>query len=485
MVRRDESEPATPSYGGIMPSLSDIKSWLDTQLPSLLAEHGVPGAAVAVSWRGQVVDASAGVLSTATGVEATVDSVFQIGSVTKLWTATLVMQLVDEGRIDLDEPLRTYLPQFRVRDDTASATITTRHLLAHTSGIEGDVFTDTGEGADCLEKYVDLLTDERQLFAPGAMFSYNNTAYCVLGRLVEVLRGAPFDACVRDHLIVPLGLTHAVSGPYEAIMHRAAIGHLPDPDGVAVPAPVWSLPRSTAPAGAHLTMRPRDLLAFVQMHLRGGVGADGTQILSAESVDAMQQREVELPYLGHMGNAWGLGWSLYDWPGGPVIGHDGGTIGQSTFLRAVPGHDLGIALVVNGGNPFGIYRTFFTHVLGELGGVEVPPYRTPLEQAPSVDASRLAGTYSSTMAENVVSQDAEGRVWVEQVPRGIAAEISTTVVKTEIVPLGGDTFVAAEPRYGIHGPYVFVGHDGTGRARYMHTGRADPRVEGEDVPACG
>src|SRR6187399_1892053 len=97
-----------------MSSLQDVKTWLAEQLPALIEKYDVPGAAVAVLAGGEVVDDAAGVLNKATGVEATADSLFQIGSVTKLWTSTLVMQLVDEGLVDIEEPVRTYLPEFRI-----------------------------------------------------------------------------------------------------------------------------------------------------------------------------------------------------------------------------------------------------------------------------------------------------------------------------------------------------------------------------------
>ena len=104
-----------------MPNLDKIKLWLDERLPVLLAEHQVPGAAVAVLADDEIIDTAAGVLSTATGVEATADSVFQIGSITKVWTATLVMQLVDEGLVELDAPIRRYLPEFVLGDGEAAA----------------------------------------------------------------------------------------------------------------------------------------------------------------------------------------------------------------------------------------------------------------------------------------------------------------------------------------------------------------------------
>ncbi|MER5850725.1 serine hydrolase domain-containing protein [Streptomyces sp. NPDC002012] len=171
--------------------LEEVGAWLRRRLPDLLVESQVPGAAVAVQAGDEWVESAAGVLSTATGVDATVDSLFQIGSITKVMTATLVMQLADEGRLDLDAPVRAVLPEFRIADEEAARGITTRHLLSHVAGFEGDIFTDTGKGDDCLEKYLGVLRDVPQLFEPGAMFSYNNAGYCVLGRIVEVLREEP------------------------------------------------------------------------------------------------------------------------------------------------------------------------------------------------------------------------------------------------------------------------------------------------------
>src|SRR5215472_19141005 len=222
-----------------MPNLDSISGWLAERLPQLLAEHQAPGAALGVYADGQVIDYAAGVLSTATGVEATADSVFQIGSITKTWTATLVMQLADEGLLDIDAPLVAYLPDFRLADEQAARVMTTRQLLCHTAGFEGDIFTDTGTGDDCVEKYVATLGDTAQLFAPGEMFSYNNAGFCVLGRVVEVLRDKPFDACLREHVFGPLGLKHVANGANEAILFRAAVGHLQaTPDADPQPAPV-------------------------------------------------------------------------------------------------------------------------------------------------------------------------------------------------------------------------------------------------------
>lgn len=461
-----------------MSNLDETKSWLLDRLPGLLAEHQVPGAAVAVSAGGEVIDVAAGLLSKSTEVEATPDSVFQIGSITKLWTSTLVMQLADEGKLDIDAPLRRYLPEFRLADEQAAAQITVRQLLCHTAGFEGDIFTDTGPGDDCVEKFVATLGSVAQLFPPGEMFSYNNAGFCVLGRIVEVLRGKQYDACLREHLFAPLGLTHAATTANEAILFRAAVGHIePGPDAEPQPAPVWSLARSNAPAGSMLAMRPRDLLTFARMHSSGGVAPDGTAVLSPATVAAMQEQQVKLPELAIMGTSWGLGWEMFDWPGGPVIGHDGGTIGQSAFLRMVPEQDVAIALLTNGGDAIAVYLEVYGHLLRELAGVAVPAMPLPPAEPARVDASRYLGTYSCDVADLTVTQDEDCRVWVEQAPKGELAEMLGQAEQHEIVLLDGETFVTAEPQHGIHMPHVFVGDDGSGRALYLHSGRATRRAD--------
>jgi CubicO group peptidase (beta-lactamase class C family) len=460
-----------------MSDLHEVRAWLDERLPQLLREYDVPGAAWAVSHGDEVVDGAAGLLSTATGVEATVDSVFQIGSVTKLWTSTLVMQLADEGTVDLDQPVRTYLPEFRIADEAAAGRITVRQLLNHTAGFEGDIFTDTGVGDDCLEKYVATLHGVPQLFPPGEQFSYNNAGYCVLGRLVEVLREQTYDACLREHLIGPLGLTHTATSPYEAIMFRAAVGHIEQEPGAGyVPAPVWALARSNAPAGSTLAMRPRDLVAFARMHLEDGRAADGTRVLAPGTAARMHDREVDLPDLGLMGTSWGLGFERFDTPDATIIGHDGSTIGQGAFLRMVPEAGLAVALVTNGGDVVSLYRDVVGHVLGELTGVTLPPLPAPPLEHRRIDAGRYVGTYSAEVFDLTVSQDDDGRIWLEQTPKGIFAEMGGQVARTELVHYRDDMLIPVVADRGMHMPHAFVGEDGTGHALYLHLGRAVRRA---------
>src|SRR5262249_15599042 len=151
--------------------------------------------------------------------------------------------------------------------------------------------------------------------------------------------------------------THAATRPYEAILFRAAVGHIqPEQDGPYEPAPVWAFARSNISAGSMFAMSPRSLLAFARMHLEDGKAADGTRILAPGTPARMHAHQVDLPDLGYERNTWGLGFERFETPEGLIIGHDGGTIGQQSILRIVPEAGVAVALFVNGGADVALYN---------------------------------------------------------------------------------------------------------------------------------
>lgn len=477
-----------------MQSPHAVGEHLRSTLGSLIETHGVPAASVAVLVDGEILTHAAGLLSTATQIEATTDAVFQIGSITKVWTATLVMQLVDEGLVDLDEPVRTYLPEFALADEAASAAITVRHLLSHRSGIEGDIFTDTGRGDDAVEKYVALLAEAAQIFEPGALFSYSNAGYVVLGRLVERLRDTTWEQALLTHLATPLGLRSVSPSPYEAILHRVAVGHVDAGDGgEPQPAPFWAMARSNEPAGSMLAMTAEDLAVFARAHLRAAAGAppaseDGRPIVSQAAATAMRTTEVRLPRVAGMGAAWGLGWEIDRDEGTVLFGHDGNTVGQSSFLRIAPEAGVAVVLLTNGGDGAGLFHDLVDPLLRELTGAGLPEAPVPAGDAadaaasdptasdPTVpDVSGYLGVYANSTVEMEVSHDAEGRLWLEQRPtpelRALGAEPSTD----EFVPYGDASLIARERKDGMHLVLAFLDPADDGRASYIHFGRAVPR----------
>ncbi|HZP71876.1 MAG TPA: serine hydrolase domain-containing protein [Gaiellaceae bacterium] len=453
---------------------------VSTSLQKLIDEarraHHVPGASLAVLRDGRIAAAASGVLNLDTGVDATSDSLFQIGSITKVWTATVVMGLVDDGVVELDAPLRRYIPQFAVGDDSVRDRVTIRHLLTHSSGIDGDNFSDTGRGDDALEKYVATCAALAQVHPVGATMSYCNTGFTLLGRVIELVTGQVWDAAIRERLFDRLALTHTATLPEDVLRFRAAIGHI-SPAGELVTAPMWGLPRTAGPAGA-ICSTASEVVRFAQLHLEGG-SLDGEQLLEPGTVAAMQEPQVGIPSggVGTSGSDWGLGWELFEWSGRKVIGHDGGTIGQAAFLRAVPDAGVAIALLTNGGNVLGMFRDVFEPLLAETAGIALPGELVPPETPLPVDASAYVGVYEREGASIRVEPHGEGIVAI-QTTTGLGAEMMPEPFELPLHRLRADDdlFLTEHPAApGSCLPVRFVTlEDGS---RVLHLGgRATPRV---------
>lgn len=453
-------------------ALADRLEKVEDLLADRAREHGVPGAVLAAQQGDEVFEAAVGLVNADTGVEATTDSVFQIGSVTKTFTATLVMQLVDEGRVDLDAPIWSYLHELQLADSDATLAITVRQLLTHQSGIDGDFFEDTGRGDDCVERYVMAMKALPQLHPPGAMFSYCNAGFVVLGRLLEKMRGACWDDVLRTKLLDALQTERMGTQPDQAILYRAAVGHMRHPEtGRPFVIPMWRLNPSNGPAGATPFATARDLLRFARLHLDEGRAHDGHRVLSAASARAMLERQVEVP-LSSLADAWGLGFQLFDW-GTPVFGHDGATVGQCAFLRILPEHDLAVALLTNGATASPVYREVFSEVLTTLAGVAVPPLPQP-DPALRPTLEPFIGRYERLSARTDVELR-EGRLhattrWLRGAPRALPPQTGI------LEPVDARTFLERSetaPPTVVH----FLDPDASGQPRYLHAGgRANRRV---------
>jgi CubicO group peptidase (beta-lactamase class C family) len=379
--------------------LTDIQDRLD----ALARQHGVPGAALAVGFGGQLLDFATGVINVNTGVATTTDSVFQIGSNTKVFTTTLVMQLVDAGEIELDQPVRRYLADFSLADRTAADRITVRQLLTHTSGIQGDYFKGFGRGDEAIERLVASLVDIDLVHPPSELWSYCNTGFVVAGRLAEVITGHPFQELLRRRICEPLGLRRTTVLVEEMVAQRCAVGHLVGPDGRPKVPPVVVMEYAHAPAGSMTTATAAELVRFTQMHLRGGTGPDGGQVLSKASVGAMQQVQLRRPPTSTAPLTQGLGWLMEEWDGQRVIGHDGGTIGQLSFLHAVPDADLVVALLTNSMTGGLLWRDLARWLFEELVGMRMPDTPAAADPAADVALDRYAGTYQRLGVRHLIT----------------------------------------------------------------------------------
>ena len=437
------------------------------RLGELIEAYGVPGASLAVWHDGALTEHAAGVLNLATGVEATPDSLFQIGSVTKLWTATQIMLLAERGELALDTPVREPLPEFAVADPEVTRSVTVRHLLTHTSGIDGDLFLDTGRGDDCLEKYVAACADLVQLHPLGATQSYVNAGYPVLGRIIERLTGRVWDASLREMLVEPLGLAHTVTLPEEALLHRAAVGHLGSGKDIR-PTPVWGLMRPIGPAGL-ICASAADVVRFGRAHL-------DSSLLTDASREAMATPQVEVPNKHALGEAWGLGWILDTWDGVRVLWHSGSTIGQQAALWVVPEMGLVAALLTNGGHDGALRADFSRELFAEVAGLAV---RSVPEPSPglAVDAARYTGLYERRHVRTTITEKDGGlHARVETTTPGLA-ELGPPL-ELDLLPVDETTFVGVfgeDPDNPSKVPFVFYElPDGTPHVHF--SARTNPRV---------
>ena len=446
------------------------------RLQRLIDRHGVPGASVAILAGGEVSTAAAGVLNADTGTPATPDSVFQIGSISKTYTATLAMQLVDEGLIDLDAPVVEVLGELALGDPEVTAAVTLRHLLTHTSGIEGDHFPDVGRGDDCLTRYVATCVELGQSHPLGATMSYCNSGFVIAGRVIEQLTGQTWDAALATRLVEPLGLEHTVTLPEEVLRFAGATGHDGGPGEPPRVVAAWGMPRGLGPAGL-ICATAADVIAFARMHLAGGSASDGARVLSEASATAMQEPQVAVPDPYILGSHWGLGWILFDWDGCRVFGHDGSTFGQAAYLRVIPDRDVAIALLTNGGRGEDLYQELYRALLDELANVAMPvrpaPPAHPAE--PGLDLDRHAGVYERVGLRMEI-EPRDGSLILRTTITGPLSEmIPDPVQEHALVAIEQDLFVTRDPGTDSWIPVVFYRlADGS---PYVHFGaRATPKV---------
>ncbi|MEV6767351.1 serine hydrolase domain-containing protein [Nocardia sp. NPDC051030] len=382
----------------------DLAHW-QRRLDELRAAHHVPGAGLAFLVDGEVYELASGVLNRRTGVEVTTDSVFLCGSIAKVYTATMIMQLVDEGKLDLDAPVIDVLPEFAVPDAEATKSITTRQLLSHTAGVTNDFNFDAGRGDDCLAKFVEAAREVPLDCPTGTAFSYGGVGFIVMGRMIEVLTGTTWDQQVQERIATPLGLERTITLPEQALRYRVAMSHLGEPGVDPDPAPEWDLmPRAIGPAG-RIISSAGDMVRFARAHLAGGVAPDGTRWLSADSTATMQRREIDCPDKWTVsGDGQGLGWVLNDWNGVGGFGHDGAAIGQYGYLRIVPSAKVAVVLLTNGGGARQLYADLFRELLREFADVTMPEPFGPAENPPAIDIIPHIGTYKRAGVVLTVSE---------------------------------------------------------------------------------
>lgn len=450
--------------------------------------YGVPGAAVGVLWGDKEEHATFGVESLSSLRPVTEQTLFQIGSLTKTYTATAIWHLIDQGALSLDVPVRTWLPDLTLQDPEVAEKLTIGNLLDHSGGFYGDDTYDTGSNDDYLARYVaERLPVLPQEFPLGAFFSYNNVGFTTLGRLIEVTTGTTYNAAMGNLIFGPLGLQSTFLERSAVLQHPYADGHVTMPINgsvvTTVQIPLWIV-RSADPAGA-IWATTRDVIRYGRFHIAKGDVAGPANIVSPESL--AQMKEPALPIPGT--SLWmGRDWFVTDIEGIRTIGHGGDTLGQHTDFFAVPEYGFAIAVLTNGqpgaGVAFAAADAAVSQVpelaplVGKLG--LVPALVTPADAEPlaltAAELEEYAGHYANPDTSLDVTVEGDGlefattttfgpETWQPVLPAPVAEPGQLSLIEPDIAGIPG----------GAKAPFV---RDADGRVNWVSAGlRLIPRDE--------
>jgi CubicO group peptidase (beta-lactamase class C family) len=321
-----------PARIGAASSADALFRELDERIEAAMARYHVPGVAVGIFYQGQEYVRGYGTTDVEHHTAVDGDTLFRIGSVTKTFTGTAIMKLVEKGKVRLDAPVRLYLPDLQLADESVARRVTVRQLLNHSAGWLGDDYATYGTGDDALGDYAAGMRWLKQLTPLGEILAYNNAAVNLAGRVIEVVTKTSYERAVETLVLQPLGLKHSgffterLAGNKIAMSHAVKNGH------AVLDAASWTFPRSLDPTGG-LISSARDQLRYARFHLgypamQRDPGPGGTLSIEVDGVCVTwwQRRTAEgVPVFQHMGS-WG---------------------GQNSDLLIVPARGFAMSILTN------------------------------------------------------------------------------------------------------------------------------------------
>jgi serine beta-lactamase-like protein LACTB len=373
------------------PKYAELVRALEPFIAHQVADKGLPALSIALVDDQTVVWAKGfGFAKPDAKVPATADTVYRVGSVSKLFTDIAIMQLVEQGKLNLDAPITDYLPDFKPRNPFDKP-ITLRHLMAHRSGLVreppvGHYFDPTDPP---LARTVASLHPTELVYEPGSRIKYSNAAIATVGYVLEKTQKEPFAAYVRRHVLEPLGLRKSAFEPKPALTKDLAVATMWTYHGRQFTAPTFEL--GMAPAGS-MYSTVNDLGRFLGVLFAEGKAAKGP-ILKPATLAQMFRPQFAKP---DEKTGFGIGFHVTEFDGRQRIGHGGAIYGFATELAALPGDKLGVVVVASkdGANAVTtrIADVALAHLLAVRQGKPLPKIEetTPLKPE---RARRLAGRY--------------------------------------------------------------------------------------------
>jgi CubicO group peptidase (beta-lactamase class C family) len=445
---------------------------LDNFVAQRMTELNVPGVAVGVIAGDREHTATFGVTNIDHPLPVDEKTLFQVGSTTKTVTATALMRLVEQERLDLDGRVQTHLPEFRVGDPEVSANVRLRHLVTHTAGwLDGGV-QETGDGDDALARFVAGMAGLPQIAPLGEYFSYNNAAVSLAGRVIEAVTGQTYEAAATEMVLRPLGMERAAFFPEEIMNEAFAVGHgFPpgDPEGNPVVLEPWGLPRSLNPAGG-LVSSLEEQLRYARFHLGDGT-VNGARVLSSESMRRMQEPlgpGGTVPAMTVPFDAVGVIWQLWQRDGQRIVSHPGGTAGQLSVFSLIPEQEFAWTLLTNAQSGLQLGFEVTDRVLEGFLGLSPEP----------LGAAPIAGAPLAEFIGEYANPDGSQTIRIRAADDTLHLELSVPGqpgLESEMRPVGEDLFVVTHLWVTALTDFV---RDDTGKMAWVRfLGRLVPRVD--------
>lgn len=364
----------------------------------LVASGDLPGLSVALVEGDRLVWSKGfGFADVEARAPATAATVYRVGSISKLFTALAAMQLLEEGRLDLDRPLAESLPDLGIDNPflDEAGPVKLRHVFSHASGLPreppvGSYFDDSGVDMSAVLR---SCRGERLVHPPGRVTKYSNLGVSLIGTLVERIAGVPFEEHTARRLLEPMGMKSSSFRRGPAVAAAVAKGYMQGPRRSLVPAPVFEL--GTVAAG-NLYSTVEDLARLARM-LHGSGEVDGRRIVKAETLERMAE-----PQFPAAGGRFGIGFALGERGGEKSVEHNGAVYGYSSVFICLRASKLSLILLANEDVAFGplgrLTNLIIREALASRRGAEPPPVPPELRPARPEALKGLEGVYRSETA---------------------------------------------------------------------------------------
>ncbi|TPE51261.1 beta-lactamase family protein [Maribrevibacterium harenarium] len=375
-----------------------LNAYLDWTLEDERRQHDIAAISVmVVDSQNVITKHSSGMADRDRDIPATQDTLYRIGSVTKLFTAISILQLVDQGKMDLDAPLQQYLPQLQLQTPYGASSVTVRQVLTHHAGLPSDMWDGFAENR-ALDQLIPLVNEQYLSYAPGEVFSYSNVGYALLGLAIEQTSGQAYPDYLQEHIFRPLGPKHSTVGVADQLLAKAYL-KLDEQD----------YPQIRDQAAGDISMSAADLAKFTQVMLRNGEyqnpQGEIKRLISAATFKQMvtpQNGQSPLYQDMPMGLAWFLFYPRPELAGLPVRWHGGATHYFHSSLITLPKQDIAIVVLANSAEAYESVSRIAeqtTRLAFEAKTGQLWPAKTQLDKQPMTlseeELGRLQGRYIS------------------------------------------------------------------------------------------